>query len=181
MNPYRTAIFAIAALTLSGCGSHSSSSNNASAANAWSIKTSVNQMTNQKMVYAVDTAKSSIANTYGMKYSPELILACGGAAKKEVGLFISLGNVAVISGDIARNVHPVNIRFDNNTELKWNVSASNNGKGYFFNDPVKLLGKASNAKRMLFQFTTMLNSQQEVVNFDISGTNDVLKKMQCHL
>lgn len=54
----------------------------------------------------------------GMKYSPELVLTCGGTAKKEAELFISLENVAVIGRDIARNVHLVNIRSDNNAEFK---------------------------------------------------------------
>lgn len=171
MNPIRVAIFVVSALTLAACDSHAASPS------AWSIKTHVDQMTDKKTSYAVDTAKSSITDNYGQTFTPRLLMACPSAGNK-VQIGIQLG--AVMSGDIIRNIHPANVRFDKNKEFKTFLSADGSGNGYYFNDPSVFLREGSKAEHMLFQFTTALLSNEKTVNFDISGMNDVLKKMQCH-
>lgn len=173
MNIFRAAIFVVSAFILSACGS------NSSASNAWKIKSHVDKMTDQKTTYAIDTAKSSITNNYGMKFTPQLILGCK-AAGQQAEAYLNLGDVAVISGDIVNNVHPVKIRFDKNQAINWNLAASDNGKAYSFNNPAAFLKKASSAQKMLLQFNTALLSNQMLINFDISGVSDIISKLKCH-
>ena len=170
MKAIRIASIGLAALFISACGSHSSSTN------AWKIESNVDKMTDQKTTYAVDTAKSPITNSYGMTFSPQLILGCSGPGK-EAGVLLNLGDVAVIGGDIVNNIHPANIRFDKNEPFKWNLSAAD--KGYLFNKPSEFLKKASTHDKLLLQFNTALLSKEITVDFDISGVKDVLNKLQC--
>lgn len=177
MNTFCIAILAVSTLALCGCGSHSSSAKAASSGSAWSIKTNTNQMTDQKTVYAVDTAKSSVTQM-GLSFTPELVLGCTGPGYKNVELDI----VEIPAfGNLVNNIQTVNIRFDKDKVFAWQVETLTGGHGgYSFANIANFLGKAGKSNRMLFQYPSAFGPQQ-VVDFDISGMNDVLKKLSCHL
>lgn len=170
MTTLRTAILAVFALTLGGCGSH------VSLDNAWSIKTKVDKMTDQKTVYAVDTAKSPIVNQQGIKVYPQLFLACGGP-KEKVALGILL-RTWVLGGLTMANVQQVHIRLDNDPEFKWPITDTGSGTIFAFNDSDRFISKCVKASRMLFQISVMYRSQPIVVDFDISGMKAAINNLK---
>lgn len=173
MNISRNTLLAISALFFGVGIPHAAS------ANGWTIKTHVDQMTDQKTVYAIDQANSPITGLLGT-YTPELLMTCGRSGNN-TELAIALGGT-VGGGDLTSNNRPVNIRFDKHKEFKTQIylpPQQSNGV-YGFSEQSRILRDGSKAKRMLFQFTTAYN-QKKIIDFNISGMNDALNEMHCKL
>lgn len=190
MHPIRNAIVAASVLMVGGCGSHASSqqashtpapqSSPTSSAKGWALKTHVNQMTDKKSTFAVDTSTGS-SSEYTARFPALLIVACPGAGQKAQLFATDIASLYGMKGGSNDNSYPVNIRFDKNKPFKWDLAYSSSAHGYFFADPAEFLKKASKAQRMLIQYTQGdSQNTQIIVAFDMAGLSGVLNDMHCN-